>query len=66
MRTQTLASNHTPPVREFTARPRSLKRGRGEPGVSVVPHLSISPIDQLAYSFPAARQFRQIDQLVPN
>jgi hypothetical protein len=32
----------------------------------VVPHLSIGNIDQLADFFLAVRQFRPIDQLVPN
>jgi hypothetical protein len=34
---------------------------------SVVPYLSIGPIGQLAhFFFSAVRQFRRIDQLVPN
>ena len=33
---------------------------------TVVPHLSIGPIGQLTYFFSAVRQYRQIDQLVPN
>jgi hypothetical protein len=33
---------------------------------SVVPHLSIGPIDQLAPIFPAVRQYRPIYQLAPN
>jgi hypothetical protein len=32
----------------------------------VVPHLSIGPISELAHFFSAVRQYRQIDQLVPN
>jgi hypothetical protein len=38
----------------------------GEWGGPVVPRLPIRPFGQLAHFFPALRQYRPVDQLVPN
>jgi hypothetical protein len=44
---------------------KSIWRPLGSCG-SVVPHLSIGAIDQLADNFPAVRQFRLFDKLGRN